>query len=63
MDVLHCAASHVHWRFNRAPCLHRLPRRYTRLIVLLKVHCTGEGGISDYQDLGLGVDDEDPTDN
>jgi hypothetical protein len=37
MDVLHCAASHWHWRFSRATCLHRLPRRYTRLIVLLKV--------------------------
>ena len=31
MDVLHCAASHGHWRFSRATCLHRLPRRYTRL--------------------------------
>ncbi len=30
MDVLHCAASHGHWRFNRATCLHRLPRRYIR---------------------------------
>ncbi len=32
------------------------PRRHTRLIVLLKVPgytCTGEGGSSDYQDLGL----------
>ncbi len=32
MDALHCAASHGHWHFNRATCLHRLPRRYTRLI-------------------------------
>ncbi len=31
------AASHGHWRFNRATCLHRLPRRYTRLLVLLKI--------------------------
>ncbi len=30
------------------------------LIVLLKV--TGEGGNSDYQDLGVAVDDDDPTD-
>ncbi len=50
-----CAASHGHWRFSRATCLHRLPRRYTRLIVLLK------GGNSDYQDVGLEVDDDDPT--
>ncbi len=52
MDALHCAASHGHWRFNRATCLHRLPRRYTRRIVLLQVkgrqYCH-----SDYQDLGL----------
>ncbi len=32
-----------HWRFNRATCLHRLPRRYMRLIILLK-----EEGNSDY---------------
>ena len=41
MDVLHCAASHGHWRFSRATCLHRLPRRYTRLIVLLKIWVRG----------------------
>ncbi len=52
MDVLHCAASHGHWRFSRATCLHRLPRGYT-----------GEGGTCDYQDLGLEVDDADPTDS
>jgi hypothetical protein len=32
--MLHCAASHGH---RRSACLHRLPRRYTHLIVLLKV--------------------------
>ncbi len=45
---------------QRASCLHRLPRRYMRLIVLLKAR---GGGNSDYQDLGLEVDDADPTDS
>ncbi len=43
-DVQHCAASHGHWRFNRSTCcrcLHSLPRRYTRLIVLC---CSRYGG-------------------
>jgi hypothetical protein len=44
MDVLHCVASHGHWRFNRATCLHRLPRRYTRLIA--RAQGTGEGAIA-----------------
>ncbi len=35
-------------------------RRYTRLIVLLKVRGRGN---SDYQDLGLEVDDDNPTDS
>jgi hypothetical protein len=42
---LHCAASHGHWRFSRATCLHRLPRRYTRLIVLLKIRGRGATAI------------------
>jgi hypothetical protein len=49
----HLAAPHGHWRFSRATCLHSLPRRYTRLIVLLKMR--GRGATcsnSDYQDLG-----------
>jgi hypothetical protein len=36
--------SHGRWRFNRATCLHRLSRRYMRLIVLLKVR--GRGAIA-----------------
>ncbi len=50
--MLHCAASHGHWRFSKATCLHRLPRGYTRLTVLLSIR---------YQDPGLEVDDGDPT--
>jgi hypothetical protein len=45
MDVLHCAASHGHWRFSRAKCLYRLPKRYTRLIVLLKTRGRGATAI------------------
>jgi hypothetical protein len=44
-----------------ATCLHRLPRRYTRLPDRA-AQGTGERGNSDYQDLGLEVDDDDPTD-
>ncbi len=43
MDALHCAASYGHWRFNRATCLHRLPRSP---IVLLKVRGRGGNTIS-----------------
>ncbi len=52
MDALHCAASHGHWRFNSASCLHRLPRRYTRLIVVLRVR--GKGAIEQKRKSGPG---------
>ena len=39
VDALHGISRH--WRLNRATCLHRLPRRYTRLIVLLKIRGRG----------------------
>jgi hypothetical protein len=51
-------ASHGHWRVNGATCLHRLPRRYMRLIVLPR----GRGATA-YQDMGREVDDDDPTDS
>ncbi len=54
MDVLHCAASHGHWRFSRVAEEIHTPDRAAQ--------DTGEGGNSDYQDLGLEVDDDDPTD-
>jgi hypothetical protein len=49
------AASHVHWRFNRATCLHRLPK-------ICAPDRAAQGDNGDYQELGLEVDDDDPTD-
>ncbi len=58
-DALHCAASN--WRFSRATCFAQIAE---------EIHApdraaqgTGEGGKSDYQDLGLEVGDDDPTDS
>ncbi len=45
-------------RGSRATCLHRLPRRYTRLIVLLKIRGRGATWVSK----SMMIADDDPTD-
>jgi hypothetical protein len=57
MDALHCVASHGHRRFNRAAGLHRLPRRYTRLLVLRERGARQHSIAIDFQELGLEVDE------